>query len=114
VISDTHEGLKAAIAQVVTASWRCRVHFIRNALAHVPKGQHSMVAAAIRTVFAHDTAKAAAEAWRHVAGQLRPCFPKLAALMDRPRRTARLYGVPLPALAKVTFNQPARTPQQSS
>jgi putative transposase len=53
VISDSHEGLKAAIAQVFTASWqRCRVHFIRNALADVSKTQHSIVAAAIRTVFA--------------------------------------------------------------
>jgi len=56
---------------------------MRNALAYVPKGQHSMVAAAIRTVFAHDTAQAAAEAWRHVADQLRPRFAKLAALMDQ-------------------------------
>jgi len=84
VISDSHEGLKAAISQIFTASWqRCRVHFMRNALAHVPKGQHSMVAAAIRTIFAHDTAQAAAEAWRHIADQLRPRFPKLAALMDQ-------------------------------
>jgi putative transposase len=44
VISDAHEGLKAAIRQVFNASWqRCRVHFMRNALAHAPKGQHSMV-----------------------------------------------------------------------
>jgi len=83
VISDAHEGLKAAIRQVFKASWqRCRVHFMRNALAYVPKGQHSMVSAAIRTVFAQPTPDAAAAAWRHVADQLRPRFPKLAALMD--------------------------------
>jgi putative transposase len=83
-ISDSHEGLKAAITQVFTASWqRCRVHFMRNALAHVSKAQHTMVAAAIRTVFAHDTAQAAAQAWRHVADQLRPRFRDLAALMDQ-------------------------------
>jgi transposase-like protein len=83
VISDAHEGLKAAIRQVFKASWqRCRVHFMRNALAHVPKGQHSMVSAAIRTVFAQPTPDAASAAWRHVANQLRPRFPKLAALMD--------------------------------
>src|ERR687894_2499372 len=52
VISDAHEGLKAAIQRVVGATWqRCRVHFMRNALAHVPKGQHTMVAAAIRQAF---------------------------------------------------------------
>jgi transposase-like protein len=83
VISDAHEGLKAAIRQVFKAGWqRCRVHFMRNALAYVPKGQHSMVAAAIRTVFAQETPQAASTAWRHVADQLRPRFPKLAALMD--------------------------------
>jgi putative transposase len=83
VISDAHEGLKHAIAQVLKATWqRCRVHFMRNALAYVPKGQHSMVAAAIRTVFAQPDRAAAGLAWRHVADQLRPRFPKLAALMD--------------------------------
>jgi putative transposase len=38
VISDAHEGLKAAIRRVMGATWqRCRVHWMRNALAHVPK-----------------------------------------------------------------------------
>ena len=49
VISDAHEGLKAAIRRVFTASWqRCRVHWMRNALAYVPKAQTSMVSAALR------------------------------------------------------------------
>ncbi len=49
VISDAHEGLKAAIRRVLSASWqRCRVHWMRNALSYVPKGQQSMVAAALR------------------------------------------------------------------
>jgi putative transposase len=83
VISDAHEGLKAAIAQVFKATWqRCRVHCMRNLLAHVPKGQHSMVAAAIRAVFAQESRQAAGEAWRHVADQLRARYPKLAAAMD--------------------------------
>lgn len=83
VISDAHDGLKRAIAQMLKASWqRCRVHFMRNALAHVPKAQHSMVAAAIRTVFAQPDRAAASQAWRHVADQLRERFPKLAAHMD--------------------------------
>ena len=83
VISDAHEGLKAAIAQVFKASWqRCRVHFMRNALAHVPKAQHQMVAAAIRSVFAQNTQAEGSKTWRHVADQLRARLPKLAALMD--------------------------------
>ena len=53
-ISDHHLGLKPAIGAVfVGASWqRCRVHFMRNVLASVPKTPAEMVAAAIRTIFA--------------------------------------------------------------
>src|SRR5450756_277829 len=53
VVSDAHEGLKAAISAVMAgAAWqRCRVHFMRNALALVPKAAAQMVAATIRTVF---------------------------------------------------------------
>ena len=52
VISDAHTGLKGAIARVFEATWqRCRVHWMRNALAHVSKGQHTVVAAAIRQAF---------------------------------------------------------------
>ena len=83
VVSDAHEGLKAAIQRVIGATWqRCRVHFMRNALAHVPKGQHTMVAAAIRQAFLQPDHTSAKQAWRHVADQMRPRWPKLAALMD--------------------------------
>src|ERR687885_1260629 len=83
VISDAHEGLRLAITRVLGATWqRCRVHWMRNALAHVPKGQHTMVAAAIRQAFLQPDATAAHQTWRHVADQLRPRWPKLAALMD--------------------------------
>ena len=83
VISDAHDGLRLAITRVLGASWqRCRGHWIRNALAHVPKGQHTMVAAAIRQAFLQTDAAAAHQTWRHVADQLRPRWPKLAVLMD--------------------------------
>jgi len=83
VISDAHEGLRLAITRVFGAAWqRCRVHWMRNALAHVPKGQHTMVAAAIRQAFLQTDADAAHQTWRHVADQLRPRGPRLAALMD--------------------------------
>ncbi len=83
VISDSHSGLKAAIAKVFKATWqRCRVHFVRNALAHAGKGQRQMVLALINTVFAQDTAVAARQQWRAVADQFREKFPKLAALLD--------------------------------
>jgi transposase-like protein len=83
VISDAHTGLKAAIARVFEASWqRCRVHWMRNALAHVPKGQRTVVAAAIRQTFTQPDQKGAQDVWRHVADQLRPRWPKLSTLMD--------------------------------
>jgi transposase-like protein len=83
VISDAHDGLTAAITRVVGATWqRCRVHFMRNALAHVPKGQHTVVAAAIRQAFIQPDREGAGQTWRHVADQLRCRWPKLAALID--------------------------------
>jgi putative transposase len=83
VISDAHEGLKAAAAKVLKSTWqRCRVHFMRNALAHAGPTQRRVVSAAIATVFAQDDAKAAHEQWRIVADQLRGKFPKLSTLMD--------------------------------
>ncbi|GFG87060.1 IS256 family transposase [Mycolicibacter algericus] len=59
VISDAHAGLRAAIeAVLIGAAWqRCRVHFVRNVLAQVPKGSAEMVAAAIRTIFAQPDAE---------------------------------------------------------
>jgi len=83
VISDAHEGLKAAVAKVLKASWqRCRVHFLRNALAYANKGQRQMVFALINTIFAQETAETAHAQWRIVTDQLRPKFPRLAAMMD--------------------------------
>jgi putative transposase len=84
VISDAHEGLKAAAAKVLSATWqRCRVHFLRNALAHAGKGQRQMVLAAINTAFAQESFETASAQWRAVADQLRGKFPKLAELMDQ-------------------------------
>jgi transposase-like protein len=83
VISDAHAGLKAAISRVFDATWqRCRVHWMRNALAYVSKGQHTVVAAAIRQAFDQPDRLHAGETWRHVANQLRSRWPKLAQLMD--------------------------------
>jgi transposase-like protein len=74
VISDAHEGLKAAIATVFQgASWqRCKVHFFRNILAHVPQARKLEVAAALRTVFAQVSLEGAQRA----AAELRTLFGK--------------------------------------
>jgi len=83
VISDAHEGIKAAAARVLSTSWqRCRVHFMRNALAHAGKSGKRVVSAFIATAFAQDTPEAAKQQWRWVADQLQPRLPKLAELMD--------------------------------
>ena len=83
VVSDAHEGLKAAIRRVMGASWqRCRVHWMRNALAYVPMGQQSMVSAALRQAFIQPDRASAAQTLRHVADQLRPKWPKLGAFID--------------------------------
>jgi len=83
VISDAHEGLKAAAAKVLNATWqRCRVHFLRNVLAHAGKSGRRVVAAFIGTAFAQDDAETARTQWRQVADQLRPKLPKLAAFLD--------------------------------
>jgi putative transposase len=82
-ISDAHEGLKAAVAKVVHATWqRCRVHTMRNLLAHAGRQGRGVAAAFIATAFAQDDAAAAKAQWRKVADQLRPKLPKLAAAMD--------------------------------
>ena len=83
VVSDGHEGLKAAVAKVLTATWqRCRVRFMRNALAHAGRSGRRVVSTFIATAFAQDDAEAASVQWRRVADQLRPKVPKLAILMD--------------------------------
>ena len=84
VISDAHEGLKAAIAKVLHATWqRCRVHLMRNLLAHAGRQGRGVVSAFIATAFAQEDADAARTQWQQVAGQLRlKMMAKLAALMD--------------------------------
>ncbi len=92
VISDAHEGLKAAVAKVLSATWqRCRVHFLRSALAHAGRSGRRVVAAFIATAFAQNDAQAAKSQWRKVADQLRPTLPKLAALMDESEADVLAY-----------------------
>lgn len=83
VISDAHEGIKAAVSKVLCATWqRCRVHFMRNVLAHAGKSGRRVASAFIATAFAQENAEAARAQWRTVADQIRPKVPRLAAIMD--------------------------------
>jgi putative transposase len=94
VISDAHEGLKAAVAKVLHATWqRCRIHVLRNLLAHVGPAQRAMVAAAIRTVFTQENQDAARRQWRQVADGLRERFERLAKAMDEAEDDVLAYMV---------------------
>jgi putative transposase len=108
VTSDAHEGLKAAIAKVLGATWqRCRVHFMRNALAYAGKTQRRIVSAWIGTAFAQDDAAAARKQWREVADQARPRVPKLAALMDDAEADVLAYmGFPAQHRVKLHSTNP--------
>ena len=108
VISDAHEGIKAAVSQVLCASWqRCRVHFMRNALAHAGKTQRRVVSAFVGTAFAQDDEAAAKAQWRQVADQLRPRVPKLAAFMDDAETEVLTYmSFPKDHRTKIHSNNP--------
>jgi transposase-like protein len=92
VISDSHEGIKAAVSKVLSTTWqRCRVHFMRNVLAHAGKQGRRVISAFIATAFAQNDAEAARQQWRHVADQIRPKVPKLATLLDEAETDVLAY-----------------------
>jgi transposase-like protein len=110
VISDAHEGLKAAVATVVHASWqRCRVHFMRNVLAHAGKQGRRVVAAFIATAFAQEDAETARSQRRQSLPRRRPGSPiaKLAALMDEAETDVL-------ALCELPQRSPAQDPLDQS
>ncbi len=84
VTSDAHRGLKQAIREVfVGAAWqRCRVHFMRNIVANVPKSAQAMVAATVRTIFEQPDRAAARAQLRQVCATLAERFPKVVALVE--------------------------------
>ena len=108
VISDAHEGLKAAVTKVLHATWqRCRVHFMRNATAYAGKGQRRIVSAWIGTAFAQEDAPAAHTQWRSVADQLRPKLPRLAGFLDEAEHDVLAYmDFPQAHRAKVHSTNP--------
>ena len=108
VISDSHEGIKAAAAKVLKATWqRCRVHFMRNALAHAGKTQRRMVSAAIGTVFVQESADTARTQWRSVADQLRGKFQARRSHGRGRERRAGVHDIPQSALDADLQHQPA-------
>jgi putative transposase len=92
VVADDHKGLRAAAAKVFHATLqRCRVHWMRSALAHVPAQQRPAVAAMLKTIFAQESAGEARAQWDNVAIALRERAPKLATLMDEAREDVLAY-----------------------
>lgn len=83
VTSDAHEGLKKGLGQVLAGvTWqRCRVHFMRNLLAHVPRGDKSIVAAALRTIFAQPDRQAAGVQLAEVVQAMQRRWPRAAELL---------------------------------
>ena len=110
VVSDAHEGIKAAVSKILTATWqRCRVHFMRNALAHAGRSGRRVVSAFIATAFAQDDSEAARTQWRRVADQLKPKVPELAGLMDEAEPDVLAYMTfPAQHRAKLHSTNPLR------
>ena len=109
VVSDAHTGLKAAIGAVMAgASWqRCRVHFLRNVLARVPRGSAEMVAAAIRTIVAQPTGSEVCEQVGKVAAMLEPKFPAVASmLVDAREELTAFAAFPVAHWTKIWSTNP--------
>jgi putative transposase len=109
VVSDAHTGLTQAIDAVMAgAAWqRCRVHFLRNVLARVPRGSAEMVAAAIRTIFAQPTGAEVTDQVGKVAAMLQPKFPQVATmLLDAREDLTAFAGFPAAHWTKIWSTNP--------
>ena len=108
IIADDHKGLKAAASKVLGASvQRCRVHFMRNALACVGKKDRPIVTAALRTAFDQDTLKASQKHWAKLIQAFEPRHPKLAELMRRAEDDVLAYkSFPRDHWAKIHSTNP--------
>jgi transposase-like protein len=92
VIADDHKGLRAAARRVFNATQqRCRVHWMRNALAHAPAKQRTAVAAMLKTIFAQESKAEAQAQWDIVADALREKQDKLGTFMDASRDDVLAY-----------------------
>ena len=108
MISGAYLGIKAAVSKVMNATWqRCRVHFMRNALAHATRSGKRMISAFIGTAFAQEEAKSVKAEWRRVADQLRPKVKKLADLLDEAEEDVLAYTTfPKDHWTKIYSNNP--------
>lgn len=107
-VSDCHQGLRAAIGQVLGTPWqRCTVHFLRNMLGHCAKSQQPMIAAAIRAIFAADSGDQARERLAEVVERLQPVAPKVAQLLlDAEEDLLGFYAFPREHWSKLRSTNP--------
>jgi putative transposase len=107
-VSDDHEGLKAAIARVLSCPWqRCTVHFVRDMLYHCRRDQRRLVAAALREVFNADSSEQARERVTHVIAQLEPIAPKVCRLLaDAEEDLIAFYAFPREHWTKLRSTNP--------
>lgn len=107
-VSDCHQGLRAAIGQVLGTPWqRCTVHFLRNMLGHCAKSQQPMIAAAIRGIFAADNGQQARERLAEVVERLQPVAPKVAQLLlDAEEDLLGFYAFPREHWSKLRSTNP--------
>lgn len=109
VISDQHAGLVKALRRAFQGAGhqRCRVHFARNLLAHVPKAQADYVAAAFRTIFAQATPVEVDAAWEKTREEFAARFPKLGPLMDEAKAEVLAFtGFPRAHWRKIWSTNP--------
>lgn len=100
VVSDAHEGIKAAVSKVFSTTWqRCSAHFMRNTLAHAGRSGRRVVSVFIATAFAQDDSERAKAQGRRVADQLRLKLSKLATLMDQVEPNVLAYMCSPPSTA---------------
>jgi putative transposase len=107
-VSDCHEGLRAAIGQVLGCPWqRCSVHFLRNMLGHCAKSQQPMIAAAIRGIFQASSGQEARERLAEVLERLEPIAPKVAQLLlDAEGDLLGFYAFPCEHWSKLRSTNP--------
>ena len=115
VIADAHLGLRQAVQAVLSgaAVQRCRVHFVRNVLARVPKGNAEMVAAAIRTIFAQPDASHVRDQLEVIAGMLGRQFPPVATLLpDAAEDLLAFADFPVTHWKKIWCTNPLERPNR--
>ena len=112
VVSDAHEGIKAAVSRVLSTSWQhCRVHFLRNMQAHASKSGRRLISAFIGTAFAQETPQAAHREWRRVSDRLREKLPKLSQRMDEAEMDVLAYKrFPAAHWPKISSTNPIERP----